>query len=251
MSHQPSGLTCREYLQLDVLLDQQRPRADPPVGSELMFITVHQVHELWFKLMIVELDEAKSTLTAGRVLAAHRSFQRLNQLGELLLQQLSLLETMAAGDFHNFRRHLGSASGLQSSQYHEMAILAGGRSTQGVVRARWLTDRDRARLMRRLDEPSVWDGYVGLLRARGLPVEDDSALARSIAAVKHNHQRYPELLVLATDLLTFDRLASMWRHRHALLAEQQLGGAPGTAGTSGVSYLRHSSAHHFYPLLWA
>jgi tryptophan 2,3-dioxygenase len=96
----------------------------------------------------------------------------------------------------------------------------------------------------------VWDAYVALLRDHGLSVEDDTALTRSIAAVRHNHHRYPDLTVLTSDLLTYDRLASLWRHRHTLLAEQQLAGAGGTAGTTGVSYLRHSSDLHVYPLLW-
>src|SRR5262245_51250725 len=128
MSAPTTHLTYRDYLRLDQLLDQQHPLADPPVSSELMFIIVHQVHELWFKLMIAELEEARSALRADRIMTAHRSFQRLHHLGELTIHQLSLLETMALGDFHAFRRHLGSASGLQSTQYHELAILAGGRA---------------------------------------------------------------------------------------------------------------------------
>ena len=42
-------LTYGGYLRLDELLAQQVPQADPPAHDELLFITVHQVYELWFQ----------------------------------------------------------------------------------------------------------------------------------------------------------------------------------------------------------
>jgi tryptophan 2,3-dioxygenase len=51
----PAPLTYSEYLQLPRLLSLQRPRAEPPVHEELLFVVVHQTHELWFKVALQEL----------------------------------------------------------------------------------------------------------------------------------------------------------------------------------------------------
>ena len=48
-------LTYGTYLHLPDLLDQQVPQADPPAHDELLFITVHQVYELWFQQLLYEL----------------------------------------------------------------------------------------------------------------------------------------------------------------------------------------------------
>lgn len=55
-----------EYLNLYYLLDLQRD--DEGVSSdEQHFITVHQIFELWFKLIIRELKETRDMLVAGYV----------------------------------------------------------------------------------------------------------------------------------------------------------------------------------------
>ena len=44
-----SKLTYGSYLCVDELLALQRPQSVPPHHDELLFITIHQVYELWFK----------------------------------------------------------------------------------------------------------------------------------------------------------------------------------------------------------
>ena len=44
------------YLELETLLSAQHRRTD--AHDELLFITVHQVYELWFKLLLFELEAA-------------------------------------------------------------------------------------------------------------------------------------------------------------------------------------------------
>ncbi|MHC5002783.1 MAG: tryptophan 2,3-dioxygenase family protein, partial [Planctomycetota bacterium] len=50
-------LTYSRYLELEKLLDIQHVRSDPEEHDELLFIIIHQVYELWFKLLLHELDK--------------------------------------------------------------------------------------------------------------------------------------------------------------------------------------------------
>ena len=52
-------LTYADYLHLDELLALQQPRSEPPEHDEMLFIVVHQAYELWFKLLLHELDKIK------------------------------------------------------------------------------------------------------------------------------------------------------------------------------------------------
>ena len=52
-------LTYGGYLRLPDLLSLQVPEADPPAHDELLFITVHQVYELWFKQLLYEVETAR------------------------------------------------------------------------------------------------------------------------------------------------------------------------------------------------
>ncbi|MGH2587593.1 MAG: tryptophan 2,3-dioxygenase family protein, partial [Dehalococcoidia bacterium] len=53
------SLTYASYLHLDQLLRLQTPRSEPEEHDELLFIVIHQVYELWFKVLLHELEKAK------------------------------------------------------------------------------------------------------------------------------------------------------------------------------------------------
>ena len=53
------------YLHIDTLLRQQVLQSDPPAHDELLFITIHQVYELWFKMLLAELTDARDRMLAG------------------------------------------------------------------------------------------------------------------------------------------------------------------------------------------
>ena len=57
-------LTYGSYLRLPQLLAQQIPQVDPPTHDELLFITVHQAYELWFKQLLHELGAARDAMAA-------------------------------------------------------------------------------------------------------------------------------------------------------------------------------------------
>ena len=73
-------LNYPSYLALDELLELQRPLSSPEHPDELLFIIVHQASELWFKLIIHELEGLNARLGSNDVLGALASIKRVNAL---------------------------------------------------------------------------------------------------------------------------------------------------------------------------
>jgi tryptophan 2,3-dioxygenase len=243
-------LTYSSYLRLPELLAQQVPQADPPGHDELLFITVHQVYELWFKQLLFELESARDEMLGGRPWQARHLLRRVHAIERLLVGQVEILETMTPQDFLEFRSTLAPASGFQSAQFRELEFLSGAKDPAFLTRFRALSDTERDRLNRRLDEPSLWDGFLTLLRTRGLPSGDDEQVLSSLVAVARDRAEHDDLWQLSEDLLTHDELSGLWRARHVAMVERQIGTKSGTGGSTGAPYLRRRLALHYYPLLW-
>jgi tryptophan 2,3-dioxygenase len=73
----------------------------------------------------------------------------------------------------------------------------------------------------------------------------------SLVKLARDRDAYPDLWYLAEDLLVHDELFALWRSRHVMMVERQIGSKTGTGGSSGVSYLRSTLDKRFYPELWA
>ena len=116
-----------DYIELDSLLNSQHPRSFEKMedgNDEMLFIIIHQAYELWFKQIIFELDLARNIFIRDRINdnspdmsnVVHK-LKRIVKILELLNQQVSVLETMTALDFLEFRNYLLPASGFQSKQF--------------------------------------------------------------------------------------------------------------------------------------
>jgi tryptophan 2,3-dioxygenase len=243
-------LTYGAYLRLPTLLDQQVLESEPPARDELLFISIHQVYELWFKLLLHELGEIRKAMIGDEVWLARHLFRRVHAVERVLIEQIQVLETMTPQDFMAFREKLAPASGFQSVQFREMEFLSGHKDAGFLKRFRGLTDDERERLDRRLAEPSLWDAFVALLARRGLAAGDDDEIRASLVTVAHDRNRHDDLWQLAEDLLTHDEMAALWRHRHVQMVERQIGTKSGTGGSTGAPYLRSRLDLRFYPLLW-
>jgi tryptophan 2,3-dioxygenase len=243
-------LTYGAYLRLPTLLDQQVLESDPPARDELLFISIHQVYELWFKLLLHELGEIRQAMTSGEVWLARHLFRRVHAVERVLVEQIQVLETMTPQDFLQFREKLAPASGFQSVQFREIEFLSGHKDPAFLKRFRGLTDEERERLDRRLAEPTLWDAFVMLLRKRGLASGDDDEIRASLVTVARDRDRHDDLWQLAEDLLTHDEMAALWRNRHVQMVERQIGTKSGTGGSTGAPYLRGRLDLRFYPLLW-
>jgi tryptophan 2,3-dioxygenase len=243
-------LTYGSYLQLPRLLTSQRVESDPPAHDELLFITIHQVYELWFKQLLHEAETARDAMFAAQLWWARHLLGRMHVIEGVLIQQIDVLETMTPQDFFVFRQLLAPASGFQSVQYRELEFISGAKDPSFVRRFRGLTDEESRRLRRRLDEPTLWDALVAVVAARGLATRSDDDIRASLLTVAHDRAGYFDVWELAEALIQHDELAAAWRARHVTMVERMIGARTGTGGSSGSEYLRSRLPLRYYPLLW-
>uniref|UniRef100_A0A8C2RT04 Tryptophan 2,3-dioxygenase n=1 Tax=Capra hircus TaxID=9925 RepID=A0A8C2RT04_CAPHI len=116
------GLIYGNYLQLEKVLNAQELQRNK-IHDEHLFIITHQAYELWFKQILWELDSVREIFQNGHVrdernmLKVVTRMHRVVVILKLLVQQFSVLETMTALDFNDFREYLSPASGFQSLQF--------------------------------------------------------------------------------------------------------------------------------------
>ena len=82
-------LTYADYLHVDKLLELQTPRSDPPEHDETLFIIVHQAYELWFKLLLHELDKVKDDFRQNRLYPAISTFKRLRTVMKVAVESIA------------------------------------------------------------------------------------------------------------------------------------------------------------------
>jgi tryptophan 2,3-dioxygenase len=136
-----------------------------PAHDEMLFITVHQVYELWFKQILHELaritdDFSGNPVDDRRLVQVIHGLGRVHEILKLLVHQLDVMETMMPLDFLDFRDLLYPASGFQSAQFREIETRLGlARDTRLTFdRAPFeskLSDADRERLARAAADPSL------------------------------------------------------------------------------------------------
>lgn len=247
---QGGRLSYASYLRVPELLAQQVLVSAPPAHDELLFITVHQVYELWFQQVLHELTAARDGLLDGQTYLPRKALSRVHVIERILIEQVRVLETMTPQDFLAFRQHLAPASGFQSVQFREIEFLSGARDPGYLTRLAQASDAEQARLRRRLAEPSLWEAYLSLLRGRGLAVDDAAQRRSTLLGIARDAVAAPELWELAEGLLEHDALAGQWRARHVDMVERQIGTKAGTGGSAGAPYLRSRLAVRYFPELW-
>src|SRR5688500_5528210 len=100
------SMDYQNYLKVNELLALQEPRSKPPHHDEMLFIVIHQAYELWFKLVIHELENTIRYLGEGNLARARHFSARIVDVFKLLIRQIHLLETMQPVEFLHFRDHL-------------------------------------------------------------------------------------------------------------------------------------------------
>ena len=234
-----SEVTYPSYLALDELLQLQRPRSTPEHPDELLFIIVHQASELWFKLILHELDGLIALLEAKDTLGALTSVRRVNALVNIVTGQLSALETLPPQRFAQFRGYLGTSSGSQSVQFRAIEAMSGMRDEHFLQVLR--QHGEIAPLVKAaLSRPTLQQLYDDLLVAHNVTLEQVYA---------ETNQR--PLQMLAESLLEYEQGFALWRFLHVQLVERIIGPATsGTGGTLGSKYLQKTISQKFFPKLW-
>jgi tryptophan 2,3-dioxygenase len=269
-----------KYLQLDKLLSAQVTRTSS--DDELLFIIMHQSHELWFKLAIHELACATSALMEGDsgadCLIAYKRLSRVSEIQKLLIRSWDVLTTLTPDEFFLFRETVGrdGASGFQSVQYRVFEYLlglkyravtiqtpAGERSISVIDQAE--TAQDRATLEAALAAPSIYDATVDFMARQpisGIERQSDygSGHRRSdavFAAWRHVYEDRdgaPELYQLGEKLVDLEDAFRRWRFAHLATVSRVIGINPGTGGSTGLQYLKAAANQlidtPLYPELW-
>jgi len=255
-------LSYNKYLRVPELLELQTCLSSPAHHDELLFITVHQAYELWFKQILHEVDAAICLMDENRAAEATRALRRVVEIERLLINQIHILETMTPISFLGFRDELNPASGFQSMQFREIEFSSGAKDER-MLREFEGDDFAHARLHSRMSAPSLGDAFFALLRRRGFDAPADDAPAetderrgncsRRVRAIKEiltHFEARPEEFQLVEALLEHDEWFSLWRSHHVRMVERMVGAKRGTGGSEGVGYLRTTLDKKFFPELW-
>lgn len=242
-------LSYGSYLEVEALLGLQHPLSRPEHHDEMLFIVIHQVYELWFKLLLHELEATMEAMGGDDLLRVAKHFRRIHSIQRVLEQQIDVLETMTPQEFNQFRDNLNPASGFQSIQFREIEFLCGLRRDD-VMKYVELSDVQRARLERRRQEPSLYDHVKGVLRRRGFSVDTPEALLESLRRIYTEERAYYDLHLMLEDLIEFDERLLLWRGRHVRMVERMIGQKRGTGGSLGAAYLARTLDSKLFPELW-
>jgi tryptophan 2,3-dioxygenase len=230
--------TYSGLLRLDRLLDLPHDLGGQRDG--LFFVAVHQVTELWFAVVLAELELARDALLAAEVPPALYALGRVASVERVLVDQLDTLKTISPAGFRSLRGGLASASGFQSVQFREIEFLSGLKDRTYPRRA-GLGAAEAGRLHRRLSEPTLWDAFEALLAARGEP---------DLVRLLRGEVPDDDVLRVAEALLDHDEGFALWRAKHVQMVERLIGQKPGTGGSPGAPYLRSRLPARFFPQLW-
>ena len=150
------------YLQLDKLLSAQQPISRAPEHDEMLFIIQHQVAELWFKLILHELDAAIECLKLDELPRTIKILNRVKQVQHQLINQWSVLATLTPTEYAAFRDALGSASGFQSPQYRLLEFKLGRKDRTVLSRFSHHFEYYRE-LKAALEHPGLYDEFLRYL----------------------------------------------------------------------------------------
>jgi tryptophan 2,3-dioxygenase len=250
------------YLGLPQLLSAQRTLSTPTHHDELLFIIQHQTTELWFKLVIHELQAALAQIRTDDLEASFKILARVKHIQQQLLSQWSVLATLTPSEYVQFRHVLGPASGIQSLQNRLIEFMLGHKDERMLAVFRH-DAQAYAALDAALRSPSLYDEFLRYLARKGhaIPREvldrdvtqrhtPSPAVVEVFRLIYEQPERHWDAYEMCEKLVDIDEAQILWRFRHIKVVERVIGFKRGTGGTAGVSYLRHIIDDAFFPELW-
>ena len=252
-----SALTYTSYLQVDELLQLQKPLSEGPEHDEMLFIIIHQTYELWFKQLLHEFEAAAKALESGDSHYALSLLGRIRTIMKVCVTQVDILETMTPLQFNAFRGYLSSSSGFQSAQFRKVEAILGRRDSK---MAGHLPPAMQEEIALIAEKNSIWDSFLVYVAGRGftIPAEvlhrSKSVAYESNIAVQDSllelHRNDAEAAMVAERLLDIDEGIQEWRYRHVKMVERTIGAKMGTGGSSGVQYLASTLFNPVFKDLW-
>lgn len=202
-----------KYIRTEELLALQKAPGDLTTPDEMQFQLVHQVAELWMKLIDFELQRVAALLDEDRLAMAIRQLVRVGLVQKLLVDQMDLLDTMSPKDYMTIRTGLGSGSGQESPGFKTLVRLPG---------------------------ELVWPAAQRLLDRRGVSLRD----------IYEHQDDHAELYRLCERLVDYDQSLQLWRYRHLLTVYRAIGsGTPSLKGKAS-ELLAEGLKQRFFPKLW-
>ncbi|WP_050183990.1 tryptophan 2,3-dioxygenase [Domibacillus robiginosus] len=253
-------MTYGEYLQLDTLLSSQKSLSGH--HDEMLFIVIHQVSELWMKLILHEMNAAKQAIIEDDLSMSFKKLARVSQIQAQIIQAWDVLSTLTPSEYLEFRNSLGNSSGFQSYQYR-LIEFALGYKTDFILK---IYEKDPV-LLAKLEEayksPSLYDASIHALKKAGFELsqdvltrdvtkayQSDESVLQAWKAVYQNTDKYWDLYELGEKLVDIEDRLQQWRFRHMKTVERIIGFKMGTGGSSGVHYLKKVLDQRFFPELW-
>jgi tryptophan 2,3-dioxygenase len=114
-------LTYWDYINLDTLLSLQQPKTS--FKDEKIFIIYHQITELYFKLILWELEQISAQKDLDVTFFKNRLERVIMYFDQLISSFAVMWKGMEKDQFVKFRMSLLPASGFQSAQYRMMEIM--------------------------------------------------------------------------------------------------------------------------------
>ncbi len=256
------GETYDSYLQLERLLGAQQPLTDPPHHDEMMFIIQHQVAELWFKLVLHELDAAMQDLRDGELAHSIKILGRIKAVQTQLTNQWEVLSTLTPSEYAQFRRVLGRASGFQSPQYRILEFKLGNKNRDMLPIFRHHLEYYRW-LKRALAAPSIYDEFLRHLYRMGHrvplerverdwtePYEAHPQVVEVFRTIYEHPDQHWAAYEVSENLVDIEINFQAWRFKHMKTVERIIGFKQGTGGSSGVAFLKRALDVAFFPELF-
>ncbi|WP_339229190.1 tryptophan 2,3-dioxygenase [Oceanobacillus sp. FSL K6-2867] len=253
-------MTYGDYLQLEPLLSSQKRLSSH--HDEMLFIIIHQVSELWLKLIIHEIQSAIEKIQANELQASYKMLARVSKIQSQIIQAWDVLSTLTPAEYMEFRDKLGNASGFQSYQYRLVEFVLGYK-TPFILKI-YQKDKKLHKILKdAYHAPGLYDVAVQALAKEGLAI-DEAVLKRDVSKTYQKHKsveeawltvyqnvsQYWDLYQLAEKLVDIEDWFQQWRFRHMKTVERIIGHKAGTGGSTGVSYLKKVLEHYFFPELW-
>ncbi|MDG1417559.1 MAG: tryptophan 2,3-dioxygenase [Maricaulis sp.] len=248
------------YLGLENILASQTPMTDE--HDEMLFIVIHQVAELWMKLVLTETGGAIAHLQKDSIGPALKMLTRVSRVQEQLIHAWDVLATMTPADYLKFRDKLGQSSGFQSYQYRTLEFSLGNKNA-AMVKVHKDNPTAFAMISAALDAPSIWDETLRLLARKGYAIPTShtdrdwresytpsSEVEDVWRDIYRDSEKHWEAYELGEKLVDLEHKFQQWRFNHLKTVERIIGFRRGTGGTSGVDYLAKALNLRFFPEIW-
>jgi len=201
------------YLNTEQLLACQKEPDALCNPDELQFIIVHQIEELWMKLMaatLLDIDDEMRSRNSGKVLTL---FRRVHLCQEMMTTQLSLLETMSPKDYQQIRLLLGNGSGQESPGFRVLLKMP----------------------------KDLWNSYTAIYLERG---------KRTLREIYDTNYTHDDAYMVGEALAEFDEQFQKFRNSHMQLIYRSIGVAANSLKGRPVAILNEGLRQKFFPALW-